>query len=314
MQVLQDTRYALRQFRKAPGFTTTAILTLALGIGATTAIFTLVHAVLLKSLPVTKPGELYRIGDVENCCVNGGLQDNWSLFSYDKYKMFRDGTPGFQQLAAFQAGRSLRGVRRVGSNQPAESQRTQHVSGNYFSMFGLSAFAGRLLTPEDDRKGAEPVAIMNFRTWQQKYGKDPSVIGASFTMNGHPVTIVGIAPPGFFGDRVESSPAFWIPLSVMPIIAGGESLLDFPEQDWLDIIGRISPGASISTIQAHMQLELQQWLRSPVSKLQPGEETLIPKQTLHLSPGGGGVQMMREEYESGLRLLMAISAFVLMIA
>ena len=314
MQVLQDTRYALRQFRKAPGFTTTAILTLALGIGATTALFTLVHAVLLKSLPVTKPGELYRIGDVENCCVNGGLQDNWSLFSYDKYKMFRDGTPGFQQLAAFQAGRSLRGVRRVGSNQPAESQRTQHVSGNYFSMFGLSAFAGRLLTPEDDRKGAEPVAIMNFRTWQQKYGKDPSVIGASFTMNGHPVTIVGIAPPGFFGDRVESSPAFWIPLSVMPIIAGGDSLLDFPEQDWLDIIGRISPGASISTIQAHMQLELQQWLRSPVSKLQPGEETLIPKQTLHLSPGGGGVQMMREEYESGLRLLMAISAFVLMIA
>src|SRR5689334_9167406 len=136
MQLLQDTRYALRQFTKAPGFTTTAILTLALGIGATTAIFTLVHAVLLKSLPVTKPGELYRIGDVENCCVNGGLQDNWSLFSYDKYKMFRDGTPGFRELAAFQAGRGLLGVRRAGSSQPAESQRTQYVSGNYFPMFG----------------------------------------------------------------------------------------------------------------------------------------------------------------------------------
>src|SRR5580698_7979076 len=115
----EDIRYALRQFAKAPGFTATALLTLALGIGATTAIFTLVHAVLLRSLPVAKPSELYRIGDNENCCVNGGMQDNWSLFSYEKYKAFRDGTPGFTELAAFQAGRSVLGVRRGGSNQPA---------------------------------------------------------------------------------------------------------------------------------------------------------------------------------------------------
>ncbi len=98
---MKDIRYALRQFLNAPVFTVTAVLTLALGIGATTAIFTLVHAVLLNSLPVAKPSELYRVGDVENCCVNGGLQDNWSLFSYDKYKMFRDNTPGFVELAAF---------------------------------------------------------------------------------------------------------------------------------------------------------------------------------------------------------------------
>ena len=92
---MKDIRYALRQFANAPVFTATAVLTLALGIGATTAIFTLVHAVLLNSLPVAKPSELYRVGDVENCCVNGGLQDDWSLFSYDKYKKFRDNTPGF---------------------------------------------------------------------------------------------------------------------------------------------------------------------------------------------------------------------------
>src|SRR5712672_2618034 len=131
MHFMEDIRYALRQFVRSPGFTATAVLTLALGIGATTAIFTLVHAVLLKSLPVAKPGELYRVGDVENCCVNGGLQDNWSLFSYDKYKTFRDGTQGFAELAAFQAGRSLMGIRRAGSNQAAESQTTQYVSGNY---------------------------------------------------------------------------------------------------------------------------------------------------------------------------------------
>ena len=111
MQLLEDVRYALRQFRKAPGFTGTAILTLALGIGATTSIFTLVHAVLLKSLPVAKPGELVRVGNDENCCINGGLQDNWTLFSFEQYKQFKEHTPGFKELAAMQAGNSLMGVR-----------------------------------------------------------------------------------------------------------------------------------------------------------------------------------------------------------
>ena len=213
MQFIDDVRYAMRQFAHAPGFTATAVLTLALGIGATTAIFTLVHAVLLKSLPVAKPSELYRVGDNENCCVNGGLQDNWSLFSYDKYKTFRDRTPGFTELAAFQAGRSLMGVRRNGSNQPAESLRTQYVSGNYFTMFGMGAYAGRVFTQEDDRQGAEPVVVMSYATWQQKYGQDPSVIGASFTFNGQPFTVIGVAPPRFYGDRMEAAPAFWIPLN-----------------------------------------------------------------------------------------------------
>src|SRR5215471_8805304 len=144
MQILDDVRYAMRQFAHAPGFTVTAVLTLALGIGATTAIFTLVHAVLLRSLPVAKPSELYRVGDTENCCVNGGLQDDWSLFSYDKYKTFRDNTQGFSELAAFQAGRGLIGTRRAGSNQPAQSFLTQYVSGSYFTMFGIGAYAGRV--------------------------------------------------------------------------------------------------------------------------------------------------------------------------
>jgi predicted permease len=314
MQLREDVRYAVRQFAHAPGFTATAVLTLALGIGATTAIFTLVHAVLLKSLPVAKPSELYRVGDVENCCVNGGLQDDWSLFSYDKYKTFRDGTPGFTELAAFQAGRSLIGVRRNGSNQPAESQRSEYISGNYFSMFGLGAYAGRVLTPQDDHKGADPVAVMSYRTWLQKYGLDPSVIGASFTMNGQPFTVVGIAPPGFFGDRIESAPAFWLPLADEPLINGSNSILDFPEQDWLNLIGRLTPGADVRNIEARMQVELQEWLLSPVSKLQPGEQATVSKQVLHLTHGGGGVQMMRDEYESGLHLLMGISAFVLLIA
>jgi predicted permease len=313
MRLREDIGYALRQFANAPGFTATAVLTLALGIGATTAIFTLVHAVLLKSLPVAKPSELYRVGDVENCCVNGGLQDDWSLFSYDKYKTFRDGTPGFIELAAFQSGSDLLGVRRIGSNQPAQSQRTEYVSGNYFSMFGVGAYSGRMFVPSDDHKGADPVVVMSFRTWQQKYGQDPSVVGASFTLNGKPFTVVGIAPPGFFGDRLQNTPAFWIPLSDEPLV-NGSSILDFPQQDWLDVIGRIAPGVDVKSIEARLQLELQQWLLSPVAKLQPGERALVPKQTLHLSPGGAGVQMMRDEYQAGLHLLMWVSGFVLMIA
>jgi len=314
MQLIDDVRYAIRQFAHAPGFTGTAVLTLALGIGATTAIFTLVHAVLLKSLPVAKPSELYRVGDIENCCVNGGMQDDWSLFSYDKYTMFRDQTRGFTELAAFQAGRGLMGVRRSGSNQPAESLRSQYVSGNYFSMFGIRAYAGRTFTPEDDRKGGEPVVVMSYGVWQQKYGQDPSVIGASFIFNGLPFTVIGVAPPGFYGDRMESVPAFWLPLNAEAMIDGPGNLLQFPQQDWLDLTGRITPGADPKSIEAQMQAELKQWLLSPASKLEARERDLVPKQTLHLSPGGAGVQMMRDEYQSGLHLLMWISAFVLSIA
>lgn len=314
MRFTDDLRYALRQFVHAPGFTATAVLTLALGIGATTAIFTLVHAVLLKSLPVARPDELYRVGDNENCCVNGGLQDNWSLFSYNKYVTFRDGTPGFAELAALQAGRSLAGVRRSGSDQPAESQSIQYVSGNYFSMFGVGAYAGRLFTKEDDRRGAEPVVVMSYRTWQLKYGLDPTVIGATFTLNGQPFTVVGVTPPSFYGDRLERAVAFWLPLAAEPLLDRTAALVDFPNSDWLDLIGRIAPGADPQAIEAHLQVELRQWLLSPIAQLDDGHKKLVPKQTLHLSPGGAGVQMMRDEYESGLHLLIWVSSFVLLIA
>src|SRR3984885_11216232 len=162
--MVEDIRYALRQFLKTPGFTITAILTLALGIGATTAIFTLIHAVLLKSLPVAKPNELIRIGDNENCCINGGMQDDWSLFSTEQYRRFKENTPGFSSLAAFQAGRAQVGVRRAGSEHGAEPFGAEYVSGNAFDTFGLSAWAGRLLKPSDDVKGAPLVAVLSYRT------------------------------------------------------------------------------------------------------------------------------------------------------
>src|SRR6476660_10240952 len=315
MQILEDIRYALRQFRKAPGFTMTAVLTLALGIGATTAIFTLVHAVLLKSLPVSKPGQLVRVGNEENCCINGGMQDNWSLFAFDQYKQFKEHTSGFEELAAFQSGGTLMGVRRSASNKPSESFRGEFVSGNYFSTFGIPAYAGRMLSPQDDVKGASIVAVISFRTCQEKFGGDRSIVGTSFVMNSQPVTVVGIAPPGFFGDRVQSNPpSFWLPLNAEPVIEPAVGVLNDAALDWLDLIGRIKPGADTKSMEAQMQVELRQFLMSPESKVEERGKTLIPKQTLHFSPGGGGVQRMRDEYQDGLHLLMWISAFVLLIA
>ncbi|HEY1659874.1 MAG TPA: ABC transporter permease [Candidatus Sulfotelmatobacter sp.] len=314
MQVFEDVRYAIRQFAQAPGFTATAVLTLAMGIGATTAIFTLVHAVLLRSLPVASPSELYRIGDAENCCVSGGMQEDWSLFSYEQYKAFRTQTQGFKELAAFQSGGSVIGVRRGGTKQPAESLSVQYVSGNYFSMFGIGTYAGRTFTDEDDRKGAEPVAMMSYATWQQKYGCDPAVIGGSFMLNGLPFTVVGVTPPGFYGSNVSRVSAIWLPLNAEPSINGASNLLQFPQADWLDMTGRLAPGADPKKIEAQMQVELKQWLLGGENHIDPTDRGLVPKQTLHLSPGGAGVQELRDEYQSGLHLLIWVSGFVLLIA
>ncbi len=315
MQIVTDIRYALRQFAKAPGFTATAIITLALGIGATTAIFTLVYAVLLKSLPVVNPEDLYRVGNEENCCVNGGMQDNWSLFSYEQYKQFRDQTRGFAELAAFQAGGTMIGVRRVGSNKASQPYNSEYVSGNYFATFGISPYFGRTITPADDKKGAPAVAMMSFRTWQEKFGADRSVIGSGFVVNGQPFTVIGITPPGFFGDRVQSTPpSFFIPLNDEPLLAPTGTLLEETSLDWLDLIGRITPGANTQTMEAQMQLLLRQFLLSPLSKVDERDKPLIARQTLHFSHGGNGVQMMRDQYKDGLHLLMWVSGFVLLIA
>ncbi len=315
MQIASDIRYALRQFGKAPGFTVTAILTLALGIGATTAIFTLVYSVLLKSLPVVNPEDLYRVGNEENCCVNGGMQDNWSLFSYEQYKQFREHTTGFAELAAFQAGGTMIGVRRAATNKPAEPYRSEFVSGNYFSTFGILPYMGRTLMPDDDRKGAPAVAVMNFRTWQEKFGKDPSVVGSGFVINGQPFTVVGIAPPGFFGDRMQSNPpAFFVPIHDEPLLTPTGTLLEETSLQWLDVIGRIQSGANPQSMEAQMQVQLRQFLLSPLSKVEDRDKPLVAKQTLHFSHGGNGVQMMRDEFKDGLHLLMWVSGFVLLIA
>src|SRR5690242_465842 len=199
--LIQDSLYCLRRLRKAPGFTSVAVLTLALGTGATAAIFTLVQQVMLRSLPVAQPSQLWRIGDVARCCYadgytqgnSGSLPANdWNIFSWEAYKLLRANTPAFEQLAAFQIGEANAhlGVRRAGSPAPVAIANGEYVSGNFFETFGISAWRGRLFTEADDREGAPPVAVVSFHAWQGKYGSDPAVVGATYDLNSHPFTVI----------------------------------------------------------------------------------------------------------------------------
>jgi predicted permease len=312
--LLQDVRFALRQLRRNPGFTAVAVLTLALGIGANTAIFTLVHAVMLKSLPVGNPNQLYRVGNDDNCCVVGGFQDNWGIYSYPLYQQFRNHTPEFSELAAFQGGLESLSARRIGSSGATELYIGEFVSGNYFKMFGISAFVGRVITPADDKPGAVPVAVMSYRTWQQHLGLDPSVVGATFNINQTPYTIAGIAPPGFFGDRLRPDPPdFWLPLCTEPVLKGAGSILNHADDHWLYVIGRLKPGAHPASVQTEVTTELQQWVRAhPDVRLR--DRPNIPRQHINLVPAGAGVRILQDEVKDGLRLLVILSGFVLLIA
>jgi len=318
MGMTLNLREALRQMRKAPGFTATAVITLALGIGATTAIFTLVHQVMLKSLPVTKPEELWRIGDKIRCCNWGGYtQDgDFSLFSWEAYRNFRAHTPEFVDLAALQAGNAPLGVRRPGSKAQADTRNGQYVSGNFFRTFGVRPWIGRLMTDADDREGAPSVAVMSFHIWQDKYGSDPAVVGAGYQINGHPFTVIGVAAPGFYGAKLAGwgMPDFWLPVTTEALIDGATARLKRPNGNWLDLIGRVRPGVNSKSLEAKLKVEFHDWLASHVPDMEPGEKQLWRQQTLHLIPGGAGTAAMRDQYQEGLRLLLIAAGCVLLVA
>jgi hypothetical protein len=215
--LLGNLRYALRQFRQSPVFAAAAILTLALGIGGTTAIFTLIDAVMLRSLPVSDPAALYRIGDGDDCCVEGGPQDRWGMYSHALYQRLQAAAPEFAVLAAFQAGGGRSSVRREGAGLAAKSLRTEYVTGNYFSTLGVNAFGGRLLTAADDTPAAPPVAVISHHAWSETYGADNSLVGATLIVEGHAFTLIGVAPPGFFGETLRGDPPdLWIPVHQKP--------------------------------------------------------------------------------------------------
>jgi macrolide transport system ATP-binding/permease protein len=317
--LIQDVRYALRQLKKTPGFTATAVLTLALGIGANAAIFTLVNAVMMRNLPVADPKTLVRIGDQNQCCVGGGSQDgdgDYSYFPTETWQLLKKNAPEFEELAAMQAGFGYRPVtvRRDGDQAGARSVMGEFVSGNYFRTFGLRPHAGRLLTDTDDVAGAPIVAVMSYETWRRDYAGDPSVVGSTFWVNTKPVTITGIAPAGFYGDRLMSTPPdFYLPIETMPVLAN-VAYVHEPDQNWLYIVGRVKRGVELAPLQAKLSGLLRQIFAPSEIFSGPHHNELIAKAHIVLTPGGGGIQSMQEEYGDHLHLLMWISGAVLLIA
>jgi macrolide transport system ATP-binding/permease protein len=316
--LLQDLGYAFRQLRKTPGFTITVLLTLALGIGANSAIFTLVNAILLHNLPVVDPNSLVRIGDKDDCCVNSGWNDkgDYSLFSTDIYYMFKKSLPEFEELAAMESGYAWRPitVRRAGPQTVAKSVAGTFVSGNYFRVFSLSPAAGRLFVDADDQKGAPITAVMSYDAWQQDYAGDPSVVGSAFYINTKPAIIIGVTPKGFYGDRIDTNPPkYFLPMNSMDSVIGAPYFTD-PDTEWAYIIGRIKPGTSVTTLQAKASVLLKQQFAPLKTFTDQRAQKVLPLTHVVLTPGGGGIQNMQDGYKDHLKLLQWIAALVLLVA
>jgi predicted permease len=316
--IFADVRYSFRQFRRAPVFTAAAVLTLALGIGGTTAIFSLVDSVMLRSLPVADPAALYRVGDGNDCCVEGGPQDRWGMYSYPLYQRLKENLPEFEEITAFQAGPNRMSVRRE-SDRTGKPLRSEFVTGSYFSTLGIRPFGGRLFSMDDDKPSSAPVAVLSYQVWQAEYGSDPSVVGSTFVIENHPFTIIGVAPPGFFGETLRGAPPdVWLPLQQEPLINGNEgSLLHQSVSAWLRVIGRLRPGATTAGMSAKLTGILRQWMEHDSGY--PANWTaeikrLLPKQSITVVPAGSGVAEMKEDYGRSLQILFAVCGVVLLIA
>ncbi len=315
---LRELRYTVRQFWAARVFTATAVLTLALGIGGTTAIFTLIHAVMLRSLPVSDPARLYRIGDGDSCCVQGGPQDRWGMFSFPLFERLKAELPEFEQLTAFQAGGARVSVRRQDVDTTPRPLRSEYVTGNYFSTLGVPAFAGRLFSAADDTPAASPAVVLSYRVWQGTYGGDPSVVGATLVIEGRAFTVVGVSPPGFFGETLRADPPdLWIPLQQEPLINGETSILRQPISAWLRVIGRLRPGATTNGIGPRLTGVLHQWMQYDSgypANWMPDIIRTLPQQVITVVPAGAGVGIMKEQYGRSLQILLGVCALVLLIA
>jgi predicted permease len=315
--LLKDLRYGFRGIVKRKGFAAIAIITLALGIGANTAIFTLVNAVLLKSLPVNHPEELVLFSDTTG--EGTSLEDvprtgQWKRFSYASYQYLRNHNQSFQDITAVRSGESRLNVRKTGS-QEGEAATGHLVSGNYFSVLGVAALRGRVLLPEDDKPNAQPAAVISNSYWQQQLNSDPAIVGTTLIINGTAFTIVGVTPPEFFGERVRRPPDFWLPLSFQPQIELRKSYLDNDQAYWLMPIGRLKRYVPLAQAQASVNLALRQFLSEQAgTQLTEERQRGIQNTYVQLVDGAGGISGLRSIYSKPLRMLMAIVGMVLLIA
>lgn len=301
--------------RRNPSFAAVAVLTLALGIGANTAIFSLINAVLLKSLAVQDPQQLVIVSDPAMANSRSIGTPRTDIYSYPLYRHLRDGNDVFSGMAA--SGQEHRvAVETPGSGVVTEDATVNLVSGSYFSVLGVSPFRGRSLAPEDDRaKSSNPVAVVSYEFWIRKLAENPAVIGQTVRLNKYPYVIIGIAAPGFFGDTVGEKQDFWVPMSMQPQMMPGRPWLDDIHASWLRVMARLKPGVSRSQAEANLDVLFQQWLQGPQGRsLDPGDQQALKQQKISVVPGGGGFSGLRSEFSRPLFLLMAIVGLVLLIA
>jgi predicted permease len=318
--VWQDIRFGARSLRKSPAFTSVAILTLALGIGANTAIFSLFDAVLLESLPVREPARLALFSDdvSEGTITGDPVTGEWGSYSYEGYKYLAQQQLSFESLCAFRSGEDQVTVRMQGDKDDGQVRRaTAHlVTGNYFDVMGVGAALGRMLSPEDDRPNSPPVAVVSYGYWQRAAALhgDPAAVGKVAILNGAAFTIVGVAPPEFFGERVRRPPDYWLPLSFQSRI-GQTAYLDRTDAYWLRLLGRLRPGATRAQAQSAATIALQQFLTQQAgSKLSDDRKHSISNSYVRLYDGAAGISNLRFQYSKPLQVLLAVVALVLLIA
>ncbi|HEY3579220.1 MAG TPA: ABC transporter permease, partial [Pyrinomonadaceae bacterium] len=318
--VIQDIKFGLRVLWKKPGFTLIAVLSLALGIGANTAIFSLTDAVLIKTLPVRQPEQLVLFGNGRDIGVKLGLPNSsFDLFSYPFYRQVQQRTDVFSGVASLLSMQwNMHGfVNANGSGSEIEQMKVQLVSGTYFPVLGVNAGLGRLFTDADDQtQGGHPVAVASYAWWQQRLGGDPSAVGKTITIDNIAYTIVGVAPKEFFGTTVGSAPDLWIPLAMEK---------QLPPTHWdqrnnnnwqsLYIIGRLQNGVTAAQANAVVNLLFKQSLQSRAGE-QPSakDEQDIAKATVELTPVSRGLSQLRRQFSVSLKVLMGVVALVLLIA
>jgi putative ABC transport system permease protein len=301
----QDVRYALRMMRRAPGFTAVAVLSLALGIGANTAIFSLIDTVMLRLLPVREPGQL-----VELLAKLPG-QDRWNIFSWQAYQHMRDHNQVFSSLIAASNTNYGSFFHVRGEGLEPERVGGEYVVGSFFTVLGVKPAIGRLLGPEDDRMGAaSAVAVVSWAYWQGRFNLDPAILGKRIVVEDVPVTVVGVAPREFFGLQVGSRQDLWLPLAMERMIRR-PSFTSSPRYWWLKLVGRLRPGVSIEQARAEMAVLYRQTIED---ESKTNDDPALRKWTIEVEHAGAGLSRLRDQFARPLLLLMAVVSLLLLIA
>jgi predicted permease len=303
-RLIQDLRYAIRVLLRSPGFSTVAVLSLALGIGANTAIFSLMNTIMLKMLPVKDPARLFLIS-------HSGPGNISESSNFPLYVNVRDHNAVFSDLCAVNLNQW-----RVEAGGATETTLGQVVTGNYYSVLGVKAIRGRTLTPEDDRvlKGS-PFAVISHSFWRRRFGLDPAVLGKTLTISGTPFTIVGVTPPEFFGLQPGHIADVTVPMSMHDVVGVGTGAsLDNGEGLWaLPMIGRLKPGVSPQEARANLDVMFQRFMSDGSMPFIAARRRQIWER-VELTPAGNGLPQLRREFSLPLRVLMAMVGLVLLIA